>query len=229
MKRISILIFCIVLCACSNQPSTVNTPKSNEAIFVFLENGGTVPADEQEDALNATLYLLGQLTKLGRRHATRHTQVHILLSALPNRIAWSGTPNQLLGQAEDIKNLLTFKPSFSDLIVAFDEIETTIKLTQPDTVRLYWIGPCINVPFQSSNKKGEISVKVPQEIPVDLALANFAERLTTLKIYRVHPDQDQMMQAYLEPLGILKRAKAGDLDFSLLGAAQTKSKINDLL
>ncbi len=228
MKHISLLIICAAfLCACSNSPSTV-THQNNEAIFVFLENGGTVAADEQEDALNATLYLLGQLTKLGRRHATRNTAVHIICSATPNLIAWSGTPGQLLGQAEDIKNLLTFKPSFSDLGVAFEQIETTINLTQPDTVRLYWIGPCIDVPFQSSGE-GEINVRVPKEIPADLALANFADRLTTLKIYRVHPDQDQMMQAYLEPLGILKRAKSGDLRFSLLGAAQTKSKINDLL
>jgi hypothetical protein len=33
-------------------------------------------------------------------------------------MAATGTPSQLLGQAEDIKNLLTFKPSFSDLVKA---------------------------------------------------------------------------------------------------------------
>ncbi len=228
MKRLSILIFCMVLCSCSNQSTTTNTQPNNEAIFVLIENGGTVAKDEQNDALDVTLHLLQQLTKLGRRAATRKCQIHILLSALPNRIAWSGTPRQLLEQAQDIKNLLIFKPSFSDLVMAFEQIETTINLTQPGSVRLYWIGPTIHVPFQK-NDGPEISVKVPQEVPTGLALGNFEKRLSALKIYRVHPDQDQMLQAYLSSIGILRRAKSGNLDFALLGAAQTKSKLKDLL
>ncbi len=227
MKHISILIFCAFLYACSNTPSA-NTPQTNEAIFIIFENGGTVAENEQEDSMNVILNLLHQLSKLGRRHATRNTQVYIILSALPNRVSWSGTPNQLIEQCVDIKNLLVFKPSFSDLVVAFDQIETTIKLTQPDNVKLYWIGSCVNVPFRSIDSKTPITVRVPQEIP-NLALANFVDRLHTLRVYQCHPDQEEMMRAYLEPLGILKRAKAGDIDFALLGAAQTKSKINDLL
>ena len=132
-------------------------------------------------------------------------------------------------QAELIKNLIIFKPSFSDLVVAFEQIETTINLTQPDTARLYWIGPCINVPFQPGKGKNHIEVQVPQEVPSELALANFADRLTTLKIMRVHPDQDQSLLTYLSSIGILKRAKTGDLDFALLGEAQTRSRLKNLL
>jgi len=229
MKYLAIFILCIFLFSCSDTPSTGERTPNNEAIFVLVENGGTIAEEEQEDALNVTLHLLQQLTKLGRRKATRDIQVHILLSALPNRIAWSGTPRQLLEQAEHIKSLIIFKPSFSDLVMATEEIETTINLTQPDSVRLYWIGSTINVPFQSNDSNSTIVVKVPQEVPSGLALAKFAPRLSVLKIYRVHPDQDQVFQAYLASIEILKRAKSGDLDFALLGAAQTQSKIKNLL
>ena len=227
MKYISMIILCLFLSSCGNPPATDSTSSKNEAVFVLVENGGTIAPDEQEEALNVTLHLLQQLTKLGRRKATQNAQIHIILSALPNRIAWSGTPRQLLEQANQIKALMTFKPSFSDLVMAFEQIETTINLTQPDSIRLYWIGSTIHVPFQESG--GAIEVKVPQEVPANLALGNFASRLSTLKIMRAHPDQDQMLQAYLASIGILKRAKSGDIDFALLGDAQTKSRIKDLL
>jgi len=124
-------------------------------------------------------------------------------------------------------NLIIFKPTFSDLVMAFDQIETTVNLTQPDSIRLYWIGSTVHVPFQNGNDP--IDVEVPQEVPSELALANLASKLTTLKIMRVHPDQDKVLQAYLGSLGILKRARNGDIDFELLGEAQTKSRLNTLL
>ena len=83
------------------------------------------------------------------------------------------------------------------------------------------------MPFQQGNDP--IDVVVPQEVPSELALANLASKLTTLKIMRVHPDQDKVLQAYLGSLGILKRARNGDIDFELLGEAQTKSRLNTLL
>lgn len=229
MKRIIALILCAFLFACNDRPVTVTTHQTNEAIFLLIENGGTVAREEQDDALNTSLHLLQQLTKLSKRRATRDTQVHILLSARPNRIAWSGTSRQLLEQADYIKSLITFEPSFSDLVVAFEQIKTTIDLTQPDKVRLYWIGPTIHVPFQANDGNSAIEVKVPQEVPANLALGSFTDRLTTLKIMRVHPDQDQMLQAYLSSIGILKRAYSGDLDFALLGVAQTRSRLKNLL
>jgi hypothetical protein len=229
MKGLAIFILCLAMISCGPQPPAGDSHQKSEAIFVLIENGGTVALDQQDDALSAGLHLLQQLTKLARRKATRHAQVHILLSALPNRIAWSGTPRQLLEQADTIKGLITFKPSFSDLVMAFEQINTTINLTQPDSVRLYWVGPTIHVPFQTTSSGSAIEVKVPQEVPASLALAGFADRLTALKIMRVHPDQDQMLQAYLASIGILKRAKFGDLDFALLGEAQTRAKIEDLL
>ena len=226
MKALLFSILLFTLPACGEQAPTPKAQRS-EAIFVLIENGGTIMEEDQADALNTALHLFQQLTSLGRRKATRSAQIHIILSALPNRIAWSGTPGQLLAQAEDVKNLIIFKPSFSDLVMAFEQIETTVNLTQPDNIRLYWIGTTIHVPFQSTNNP--VEVEVPQEVPSNLALSRLSSRLSTLKILRVHPDQDQILQAYLASLGILKRARNGDLDFVLLGNAQTKSRLKTLL
>ena len=227
MKIITLTILTLLLAACGQQ-SPAPLAQNSQAVFVLIENGGTVAENEQDDAKESALHLFQQLTKLARKKATRSAQIHIVLSASPNRIAWSGTPSQLLAQANDVKNIITFKPSFSDLVMAFEQIETTINLTQPDDIRLYWIGPVIHVPFQVSGDK-PIDVSVPQEIPSELALSAFADRLSVLKIMRVHPDQDQVLQAYLASIGVLKRARSGDLDFSLLGIAQTKSRLKTLL
>ncbi len=226
MKILTAIVFVFGLVACGEQ-SPPAQPHKTESIFVLVENGGTIMEEDQTDALNTALHLFQQLTTLGRRRATKNAQIHIVLSALPNRIAWSGTPDQLLAQAEDVKNLITFKRSFSDLVMAFEQIETTVNLTQPDTIRLYWIGTTIHVPFQSSSEA--IEVEVPQEVPNNLALSRLSARLSVLKIMRCHPDQDQILQAYLASLGILERARKGDLDFSLLGEAQTKSRLKTLL
>jgi len=226
MKILTAIVFIFVLVGCGEQTPPAQ-PRKTESIFVLFENGGTIMEEDQGEALNTALNLFQQLTTLGRRRATKNVQIHIVLSALPNRIAWSGTPDQLLAQAEDVKNLITFKRSFSDLVMAFEQIETTVNLTQPDTIRLYWIGTTIHVPFQSSDKA--IEVEVPQEVPSNLALSRLSSRLSALKIMRVHPDQDQILQAYLASLGILERARKGELDFSLLGVAQTKSRLKTLL
>lgn len=226
MKILSAIVFVFGLVACGEQTPPAQVQKT-ESIFVLVENGGTIMEEDQGEALNTALHLFQQLTTLGRRRATKNVQIHIVLSALPNRIAWSGTPDQLLTQAEDVKNLITFKRSFSDLVMAFEQIETTVNLTQPDAIRLYWIGTTIHVPFQTTDEP--IEVDVPQEVPSSLALSNLSSRLNALKIMRVHPDQDQILQAYLASLGILERARKGELDFSLLGDAQTKSRLKTLL
>jgi hypothetical protein len=226
MKKLQLLVMALVLSACGGQAPAPQAQKT-EGIFVLIENGGTIAEGDQAETMNTILHLFQQLTTLSRRKATAKNKIHIVLSALPNRISWSGTAKQLMEQAEDVKNLITFKPSFSDLVMAFEQIETTVNLTQPDTIRLYWVGTTIHVPFQSTNDP--VEVEVPQEVPNNLALSRLSSRLTTLKIMRVHPDQDQILQAYLASLGILKRARSGELDFFLLGDAQTKSRLKTLL
>lgn len=91
MKHLATIFLCIFLFSCSDYSSTESKIQSNEAIFILIENGGTIEPHEQEDALNTALHLLQQTSKLSKRKATRDVQVHILFSAHPNRIAWSGT------------------------------------------------------------------------------------------------------------------------------------------
>lgn len=229
MRYLAAVIFCLVLSSCGEQAPGLSGDKGSEAIFVLIENGGTIAPEEQGDALEVTFHLLQQLTKLDRRKATRGAQIHILLTATPNRIAWSGTPRQLLEQAGEIRDLISFKPTFSDLVMAFEQMETTISLTQAESIRLYWIGSAIHVPIQATDTNSPIEVRVPQEVPANLALGRFAKLLKTLKIMRVHPDQDQMLQTYFASIGVLSRAKSKELDFALLGAAQTKSRMKNFL
>ncbi|WP_444994764.1 hypothetical protein [Aliikangiella sp. IMCC44359] len=228
MSILRVLFITVILSitACSDGGSK-QAATNREAIFILFENSGTIAEDEQGEATNTLLHLLQQITTLARKRATKHTPVYILFSDRPNQFAWSGTPVQLREQAPAIKDLITFKSSFNDLVMAFEQIETTINLMQTNKARLYWIGSTIHVPFQASAEK--IEVEVPQAVPENLALLNFANKLNTLKIYRNHPDQDQILQAYFSANGILKRAKNQKLDFTLLGAAQTKSQLNNLL
>lgn len=226
MKHLTILFLSFTLLACGNDKTPTPKAIQPESIFVLIENGGSVPAHEQDAATNAALNLFQQLTTISRRSATRHAQIQIILSARPNRITWSGTPRQLLEQANEVMQLVQFTQGFSDLGMSFAQIDTTINLTRPERVRLYWIGPVIDVPFQEVS--GAIEIALPQAIPT-LALPSFLEELTHLKIYGVHADQRPMLQAYLQSHGVLKRAREGSLDFTLNGAAETKASLNDLL
>ncbi len=222
MKNLILIVIAIFAVTGCGQKAHSNTSKqSEEAIYVLFENGGTVTEEEQEDAKLALLHLFQQFSTLARRKATKHIQINLVLSALPNRIAWSGTPQQLVEQTEYVTSLITFKPTFSDLVVAFDQIETTVNLSSAEKIRLYWIGSTVNVPFQKTDEP--IDVEVPQAIPENLALERLVPLLTTLKIMRVHPDQDSVLQAYLTQIGVMAKARAHELDFALWGAAQTKA------
>ncbi|MBT3022033.1 MAG: hypothetical protein KUF77_09695 [Candidatus Thiodiazotropha sp. (ex Lucina aurantia)] len=225
MNIIKVLSACLLLAACSEQAAPPE-PQST-AIFTLIENGGSVAQEDQEHALNTALHLFQNITTLARRKATRDAQVHIILTATPNKVAWSGTPAQLLAQAGEVKNLIAFKPSFSDLVMAYEQIETTINLTQPDDVRLYAVGPFIHVPFQNGNDP--IDITLPQAVPSTLALSRFIDRLSVLKFLNVHDDQDQVLFSYLTTIGLNSLVGNRHLTFALKGVAQTKSSLADLL
>ena len=225
---LKLIIPCLFLVACSDPTQETRSPvQKPEAIFVILENGGTVAESEQAHATNTALHLLQQLTALSRRKATRDAQVHLILTATPNRLAWSGTPAQLLEQAPHIKELMSFKPSFSDLVMAFEQVETTIDLSGADKVRLYVIGPFIHVPFQNSD--APIDIHLPQAVPPTLTLPDFLDHISVLKFLNVHADQDMELLNYLRSIGVMARAQQGELEFSLKGTAQTKAALHDLL
>lgn len=225
---IKLIILCLFLVACSDpaQEARIAAQKP-ETIFVVIENGGTVPEKDQTHAINTALNLLQQITALARRKATRDAQVHFIFTAAPNRLAWSGTPAQLLEQAQRIKEMISFKQSFSDLVMAFDQVKTTIDLSGADQVRLYMIGPFIHVPFQKSD--APIDIHLPQAVPPTIALPDFLDRIHVLKFMNVHDDQDMELLSYLRMHGVTQRAQQGALEFSLKGTAQTKAALHDLL
>lgn len=225
MKHLLLIALAIFLLA----PSHVHAGQQDErkqTIFVLIENGGTV--EDTQTAMETTKHLLGQLTTLSRRRATKNAQIIILLSAMPNRITWSGTPEQLLQQGQTVLDLIEFKPTFSDLVLAFQQIDTTMRLSLSDEYRLYWIGPAIHVPFSSASGE-EIKIKVPQEVPQDLNLAEFAAMCSTFKIYNIHADQDEVYLNYLTKTGVMNSVAQGVLNFSLMDPAQTAAHLDNLL
>ncbi len=229
MKKLTLAFAIIIAVVVLNhypEKSSVQKISQPPSIYTLIENGGTVPEEEQEEALQTVYSLLQQLISLERRKSTKNTQINIILTSQPNRIAWSGSPKKLREEAELVKKLVAFKPTFSDLVMAFKQIETTINLSNSSKISLYWIGPVIHVPFQRTDD--EVKVTVPQPVPKELALPYFSEKLSVLKIYGVHPDQDEIVLEYMRSIGVIQRNK-DSLDFTLLGAAQTRGRINDLL
>ena len=224
-KKLLYLVPIALLSACGSDKQSTTGISSPEHIYVLIENGGTVSSDDQESMQNTALNLLHQLTTLTRKSTTRHAQIHLVLTAKPNTIAWSGTPGQLSEQAGLVKSLITFNPTFSDLVMSFEHIQTNIHLTQSDRVRLYWIGPAIHAGYSDDS---EITITLPQKLP-DLALSSFAQKLTHFKAYNIHADQITMMQNTLSAYGLIDRARAGHVALTLLGTAQTKANLSKLL
>ena len=156
MHKFIIIIFTILTIAGCGQAQSTKERAEDNAIFLLFENGGTVPEEQQLDAQETAFHILARASDWRKRRATREAQIYIITSARPNKISWSGTPLQVIEHQEEIMDVLSFRPSFSDLVLAMEQIETTINLNQPDTVRLYWIGPTVHVPFQNSEEPIEV-------------------------------------------------------------------------
>lgn len=195
------------------------------AIFVLIENGGATT--DTDAAMTTVRHLLNQLTDLQRRRATRDATISIVLSAMPNRITWSGTPKQLAQQGQQVLEKITFQPNFSDLVLSFEQIDTTLRLSQPDAVHLYWVGPGIHVPFQETDE--EIQIKVPQALPAELKFGEMAGQFSVLKLYNINEDQDLIFLNYLMEHDVMERKAKGDIDFNLMDAAQTAASLEHLL
>jgi len=195
------------------------------AIFVVIENGGVVT--DKEAATESINYLLGELVKLRRRRATKHGQIHIILSANPTEVTWSGTPQQLFEQGHSILELIKFKDTCSDLVLAWDQADLTKRITMPDEVRLIAIGPMINASFPCD--KGDTTIKLPQPAPQKLKLAKLAADATQIKLLNVHADQDEVYLTYLQKAGVITRAKKNEIDFDLMDAARTRAANGKIL
>lgn len=219
MKRFissTLLAACIAL-----SPITgVNAKDEKQtAIFVLIENGGTITdKDAQSEAIS---FMLGELADLRKRRATRDTQIHLVLSAMPTEVSWSGTPQQLYDQGARVLELVALRETCSDLVLAWEQIALTARITRPDDLRLIAIGPAIHAGFPCDDEGALITL--PQPAPVELRLGEMAGKASYLRMLNVHADQDQMIFDHLEAAGVLARVDAGELDFDLMGAARTRA------
>ncbi|MEM1363321.1 MAG: hypothetical protein AAGF94_16670 [Pseudomonadota bacterium] len=201
------------------QDTPATTSTNPPAVFVLIENGGTVQArDEMSENIN---FLLGELTQLRRRRATRDTQVHIVLSADPTQVAWSGTPEQLFLQGHEVLDVIAFRDTCSDLVLAWDQIEITARITMPSAIELIQVGPMIHAGFPCDGD--DTVIKLPQPVPTDLALADMANEARRLLFIGVHADQDEVYLDHLRDTGALARARSGEVVFDLLDMARARA------
>lgn len=203
-------------------PAGTETPS---AIFILIENGGVVT--EREGAAVVVSHVLGEVAELRRRRATRDTQVHLVFSASPTEISWSGTPQQLFEGGAQVLELVKFKDTCSDLVLAWDKIALTAEITQPSDIRLIAVGPFINASFPCGS--GQAVIQLPQVVPLTLKLSEVAKKASVLRLLNVHPDQDRVILDYLRTTEVMARVQRGALTFDLLGPARTRSALGRVL
>ncbi|PRY94794.1 hypothetical protein BCF33_0394 [Hasllibacter halocynthiae] len=193
--------------------------------FIVIENGGVVT--DPEGQMVTARHLLGELTELRRRRATRDSTIHIITSANPTEITWSGTPEQLSQQGAHVLEAIQFRPTCSDLNLAWQEVRNNVRITRPDDLRLVQIGPFIHAGYPCDEGDGLITL--PQAVPADVQLGSLAVEASFLRLLNVHADQDEMVLEHLESAGALEHARAGALDFDLMDAARTRSNLGSIL
>ncbi|MEM7547703.1 MAG: hypothetical protein AAF367_19425 [Pseudomonadota bacterium] len=198
--------------------------KPRRSMFIVIENGGVV--QDREGQMHATSSLLGEIAQLRRRKATRDTQIHIVLTANPTEVSWSGTPQQLFEQGHAVLERIAFVNTCSDLVRAWAQVDTTRRITYPDEFDLIGIGPMIHAGFPCG-QGGEISL--PQAAPRELRLGALAREASRVRLLLVHPDQDEIYLTHLEAAGVLERARSGELDFDVMDAARTQAASGAIL
>lgn len=195
------------------------------ALFLVVENGGVVT--DRAAASEAINFTLGELAQLRRRREGRGTAIHIILSANPTEVTWSGTPQQLYEQGQQVLDAITFRDTCSDLVLAWDQVALTARITRPSTLSLIGIGPMIHAGFPCD--QAETTISLPQPVPDGLKLAELTAEAGFLRLMNVHADQDEAYLDYLEGAGAVARAIAGELDFDLLDKARTRARLGRIL
>lgn len=209
----------------SMAPSHAGGDETSPTFFVVVENGGVVTDPEaQAEAIRLTL---GELSELRRRRDTRDSDIHIITTANPTEITWSGTPEQLYAQGASVLEALAIIPTCSDLTLAWDQVRTTVRITRPDDLRLIGIGPFIHAGYPCDEGDGLITL--PQAVPVEVELGSLALEASFTRLLNVHADQDEMVLEHLEASGALLRVETGELDFDLMDRARTRSNLGNIL
>jgi hypothetical protein len=201
------------------------TAKAETAVYLVIENGGVVT--DREAAMIVTRATLAELVELRRRRETRDAIITIVLSASPTEVAWSGTPQQLIDQAQAVLNLITFRDTCSDLVRAYEQVDLSAKVSRPDDTILINVGPFIHAGYPCG--EGEAVITLPQAVPPEVKLGELGNHASLIRFLNVHPDQDEMIVNDLEASGVMERARGGMTDLDLLDPAQTRARIGSLL
>ncbi len=226
MKYLSSTILAGLLALQSVSPAHAwGDADESPTFFIVIENGGVIT--DPEGQMTTARQLLGELTELRRRRATKDSTVHIITSANPTEITWSGTPEQLFEQGAHVLEAIQFRPTCSDLSLAWQEVRNNVRITRPDDLRLVQIGPFIHAGYPCDEGDGLITL--PQAVPVEVQLGSLAAEASFLRLLNVHADQDEMVLEHLEAAGALERVSAGALDFDLMDRARTTSNLGRLL
>ena len=195
------------------------------AVFFVIENGGTV--QNREEMIKNINYLFGEATKWRRKRDTKGTIINVILTTNPTEVTWSGTPEQLYLQGHEVMELIQFKPTCSDLRLAWKEVEQATRSAMPVSLQLIGVGPMIHAGFPCD--EGETTIHLPQAVPDGLALGDLAMQADRLLLVGVHADQDEVYLDYLEHTGVLARVRAGKMRFDLLDNARARASRGSML
>jgi hypothetical protein len=75
-------------------------------------------------------------------------------------------------------------------VLAWDQVRVTARITMPDEIDLIAIGPAIHAGFPCD--QGERIITLPQPAPEGLKLGEIAASARLLRLFNVHPDQDEV-------------------------------------
>lgn len=222
MHRILNLLFVAMLAISLANEAHARGEPSN-AITVVIETGATVA--DHESVLETARHVLGEIVQYRKHPSMRRAEVSIIVSSKPNAVAWSGTPKDLHAQAREVVDLITFSSTCSDLLIAYEQVSTLVTLSAPETLDVIAIGPSIHLGFPCA----DATITLPQAVPEGSKLAELAGTARSVRMYEVHPDQDQALTAYFAEHGIIARAHAGEMELEVRDAARTRALYGELL
>ena len=193
------------------------------AMFVVIENGAT--ATEPEAITHTLRNLFGEIVEQRNSRATRQTEINIITSANPTAVTWSGSAQDLFDQGQAVMDAITFEQTCSDVVRAWDQVDTLVMLRAPEIVDLVSVGPAIQYGFPCESA----TISLPQAMPQELKLGDLAHSARSLRMYDVHPDQDEALAAHFAQTGVLARGHAGELELEVRDPAGTRALYGNLL
>ena len=206
-------------------PSALGDEEPTRTVFLVLENGGTATdAEGLQETLRQTL---GELSKIFRRRAARETEIVIISTADPTTAFWSGPVKDLKGHARLILEAAAVRNTCSDLLMAYDEVDTLRQIIAPDEHWIIHVGGLIHAGFPCH--EDEAAITVPQPAPPGLKLGQLAADAALVRLLHVHPDQDPVYLGVMKSAGVVEKGHSGTLDFDLRDVERTRSAYGKLL